>query len=127
MGIFDSGVGGLSVLRHIHAQLPHENLLYFADSAFAPYGGKPEAAVVARTLAIADFLVAQGVKALVVACNTATAAAITAVREPTRTAVVGVEPGLKPAAALSRNGKSRRAGDRAHAGQREIPAAAASN
>jgi glutamate racemase len=104
IGVFDSGVGGLSILRHIHAALPHENLLYVADSGFAPYGGKPEDVIVARTLAIAEFLLAQGAKALVVACNTATAAAIKGLREryPGLT-VVGVEPGLKPAAALTRS------------------------
>ena len=102
VGIFDSGLGGLSVLRHIRLQLPRETLVYVADSAFAPYGGKPEAAVIARTLAVAGFLVAQGVKALVIACNTATAAAITAVRERyPDLPVVGVEPGLKPAALRS--------------------------
>ena len=102
VGIFDSGLGGLSVLRHVRMQLPHETLLYVADSAFAPYGGRPEAEVVARTLAIAAFLVAQGMKALVIACNTATAAAITAVRERyPELPVVGVEPGLKPAAMCS--------------------------
>src|SRR5450830_1720756 len=99
IGVFDSGVGGLSVLRHIHALLPQETLLYFADSAFAPYGDKTEAAVTARSLAIAAFLIDQGAKALVVACNTATVAAIRALR------IVGVEPGLKPGAAASRNGK----------------------
>ena len=103
IGIFDSGIGGLSVLRHIHTHLPNEHLLYFADSAFAPYGGKPEEEIVARTLAIADFLLQQGSKALVVACNTATSASINALRERyPELAVVGVEPGLKPAAALSK-------------------------
>jgi glutamate racemase len=98
VGIFDSGLGGLSVLRHVHALLPRENLAYFADSAFAPYGGRPEAAVVERTLAVAGLLVAEGCKALVVACNTATAAAVVAVRERyPQLGVVGVEPGLKPA------------------------------
>jgi glutamate racemase len=102
VGIFDSGLGGLSVLRHILAQLPREDLLYFADSAFAPYGGKPEAAVIERTLAIAGFLAAQHCKALVVACNTATAAAVLAVRERyPQLPVVGVEPGLKPATLCS--------------------------
>ena len=98
VGIFDSGLGGLSVLRHIRALLPQENLAYFADSAYAPYGGRPEAAVVERTLAVAGLLVAEGCKALVVACNTATAAAVVAVRERyPQLGVVGVEPGLKPA------------------------------
>jgi glutamate racemase len=102
VGIFDSGLGGLSVLRHIRAQLPLEDLLYFADSAFAPYGGKPESAVIERTLAIAGFLAAQQCKALVVACNTATAAAVMAVRERyPLLPVVGVEPGLKPATLCS--------------------------
>lgn len=104
VGVFDSGVGGLSVLRHIRTYLPYENLMYFADSGFAPYGGKPEAAIVARALAIADFLMKQhGAKALVVACNTATAAAIKALRARYPAApVVGVEPGLKPAAAATK-------------------------
>jgi glutamate racemase len=103
VGVFDSGIGGLSVLRHVLTLLPHEDLLYFADSGFAPYGGKPEEAIVERTLAIADFLVQRGAKALVVACNTATAAAIRALRERYPVLpLVGVEPGLKPAAALTR-------------------------
>lgn len=106
IGVFDSGVGGLSVLRHIRALLPHEHLLYFADSAFAPYGDKTEQAVAERSLAIAGFLVAQGAKALVVACNTATVAAIKILREHfPDMPIVGVEPGLKPGAAASRNGK----------------------
>lgn len=105
IGIFDSGIGGLSILRHIHALMPQENLLYFADSAYAPYGGKPEQAIVARTLAIAEFLLARDCKALVVACNTATAAAIRGLRERYPTLlVVGVEPGLKPAALATRTG-----------------------
>lgn len=106
VGVFDSGVGGLSVLRHIRALLPHEHLLYFADSGFAPYGDKPEQVVAERSLAIARFLVARGAKALVVACNTATVAAIKLLREHyPDMPIVGVEPGLKPAAAASRNGK----------------------
>lgn len=104
--VFDSGVGGLSVLRHIRAQLPHEHLLYFADAGFAPYGDKPEQVVAERSLAIADFLVGRGAKALVVACNTATVAAIKLLRAHyPEMPIVGVEPGLKPAAAASRNGK----------------------
>jgi glutamate racemase len=106
VGIFDSGVGGLSVLRHIRAQLPHEHLLYFADSGFAPYGDKPEQVVAERVLAVASFLVERGAKALVVACNTATVAAIALVRaRHPDLPIVGVEPGLKPAAAATRNGK----------------------
>lgn len=105
IGVFDSGLGGLSVLKHIRACLPHEDLLYFADSGFAPYGGRPESEIVVRTLAIAEFLLQHQAKALVVACNTATAAAIKALRARyPALPVVGVEPGLKPAAALTRSG-----------------------
>jgi glutamate racemase len=105
IGIFDSGVGGLSILRHVRAQLPHEHLVYAADSGFAPYGDKPEPVVAERSLAIARFLVAQGAKAIVVACNTATGAAVRLLRERLpEIPIVGVEPGLKPAAALTRNG-----------------------
>lgn len=106
VGIFDSGVGGLSVLRHVRAQLPSEHLMYFADSAHNPYGDKTEQFVVERSLAIAAFLLEQGAKALVVACNTATIAAIKALRATYPTLpLVGVEPGLKPAAAATRSGK----------------------
>jgi len=105
IGIFDSGIGGLSVLRHVRTLLPHEALLYFADSGFAPYGEKPESVIVERALAIAAFLLRFNIKAMVVACNTATAAAIAALRERyPDLQVVGVEPGLKPAAALTRSG-----------------------
>lgn len=106
IGIFDSGIGGLSVLRHVRALLPHEELAYFADAGFAPYGDKPESVIVQRALAIAAFLLRFHVKALVVACNTATAAAIAALRERyPQLIVVGVEPGLKPAAALTQTGR----------------------
>jgi len=105
IAVFDSGVGGLSVLRHIRALMPAEDVIYFADSAFSPYGEKTEEFIVIRTLAIADFLLQHQIKALVVACNTATAAAITALRaRHPQLIVVGVEPGLKPAAALSKTG-----------------------
>jgi glutamate racemase len=103
VGIFDSGVGGLSVLSHIQAALPNEHLLYVADSGFAPYGDKTEAEVIARSLAITDFLRAQGIKALVIACNTATAIAAEVIRNTyPDLAVIGIEPGLKPAAAVSK-------------------------
>jgi glutamate racemase len=106
IGVFDSGVGGLSILRHIRDQLPHEQLMYFADSGHAPYGDKSEQYVVDRSLIVAAFLLERGAKALVVACNTATVAAIKAIRARyPDLPVVGVEPGLKPAAAATRNGK----------------------
>jgi glutamate racemase len=83
--------------------LPHEDLLYVADSGFAPYGGKSEQQVVARSVALAEFLLQRGVKAMVVACNTATAAAIHGLRARyPGLPVVGVEPGLKPAAAVTK-------------------------
>ncbi|MGI4846547.1 MAG: glutamate racemase [Janthinobacterium lividum] len=105
IGVFDSGVGGLSVLRHIRALLPHERLLYAADAGFAPYGERSEAQLVERSLVVAGFLIAHGVKAIVVACNTATAAAVTALRARyPELILVGVEPGLKPAA-LSTNSR----------------------
>lgn len=104
IGVFDSGIGGLSILRHIHALLPQQDLLYFADAGFAPYGEKPEAQIVARAEHIAQFLLARGARALVVACNTATVAAISVLRARyPKLALVGVEPGLKPAAALSQS------------------------
>jgi len=103
IGIFDSGLGGLSVLREVRAMLPHEPLIYFADSRYAPYGEKPEAFVEARTLQVCEWLVAQGCKALVIACNTATMHAVQTLRERLQVPIIGVEPGLKPAAASSRS------------------------
>ncbi|MDN4053026.1 glutamate racemase [Massilia sp. YIM B02763] len=106
IGVFDSGLGGLSILRHVRARLPHEHLIYVADAGYAPYGDKSDEVVAARSLAVARFLVARGIKALVVACNTATVAAVKVLREHfPDMPIVGVEPGLKPAAAASRNGK----------------------
>lgn len=102
IGVFDSGVGGLSVLRHIRAALPAEQLCYLADAGFAPYGERDEAQIVVRSLAAAAFFAGSGAKAMVVACNTATAAAIDAIRlQHPAMSVIGVEPGLKPAAELS--------------------------
>jgi glutamate racemase len=104
IGVFDSGIGGLSVLQALQKELPHERFVYLADNAHAPYGEKSEAFIRQRTHAIAEYLLAQyQVKALVVACNTATAAAIHELRERhPALPVVGVEPALKPALALSR-------------------------
>ena len=104
IGIFDSGVGGISVLKHIHALLPAEHLLYFADSLHAPYGNKTPEFIGERAFAITDFLIAQGVKALVVACNTATAAAVDKLRAHYTLPIIGMEPAVKPAAAASQNG-----------------------
>jgi len=106
IGVFDSGIGGLSVLNALRAELPHERFAYFADSAHAPYGERDEAHVMARTAAIANELVqVHGAKALVVACNTATAAAIHLLRaRHPALPIVGVEPALKPAVAASATG-----------------------
>jgi glutamate racemase len=104
IGVFDSGIGGLSVLRSLQRELPNERFVYLADSANAPYGEKNEAFIRQRTHAIAEYLLAQHhIKALVVACNTATAATIHELRERhPALPLVGLEPALKPALALSR-------------------------
>lgn len=106
VGVFDSGIGGLSVLQALRAELPQEHFVYLADNGHAPYGERSDDFVLARTLAIAHHLQTRhGIKALVIACNTATAAAVQAVRARyPRLTVVGVEPALKPAMALSRTG-----------------------
>lgn len=104
VGVMDSGVGGLSVLQHLTRQLPHEHFTYFADSAHAPYGNKTTTEIQQRCFAIADTLIAQGAKALVVACNTATAAAIGTMRQHYTLPIIGMEPAVKPAAAASKNG-----------------------
>jgi glutamate racemase len=104
IGVMDSGVGGISVLKHIHALLPHEHLMYVADSLYAPYGNKTAEEITARCMIVADYLIAQNVKALVVACNTATAAAIDELRETFNIPIIGMEPAVKPAAEASRNG-----------------------
>jgi len=99
IGVFDSGLGGISVLRACTALLPQEDFLYFGDSANAPYGEKPLAQVRALTEAAVAGLVQRGVKAVVVACNTATSAAISALRETyPDLPVIGIEPAVKPAA-----------------------------
>lgn len=99
IAVFDSGVGGISVLRELLKQMPGEDYLYFGDSANAPYGEKPTAQVRELTLKAAQMLLQRGVKALVVACNTATAAAIDELRKAyPDTVIVGIEPALKVAA-----------------------------
>ncbi|MHA6907290.1 glutamate racemase [Ralstonia pseudosolanacearum] len=103
VGVFDSGLGGLSVLRAIRAELPAESLLYLADSRHAPYGEKPPEFIAGRTLRVCEWLLGQGCKALVIACNTATAQAVHLLREQLAVPVIGVEPGLKPAVATSRS------------------------
>lgn len=104
VGVFDSGVGGLSVLRHLRTSLPHESLIYCADSHHTPYGSKTPEQIRARSLALAEFLVSQGAKAIVVACNTATAAAVSVLRERFAIPIIGMEPAVKPAVAATRSG-----------------------
>lgn len=107
IGVFDSGIGGLSVLQALLAELPHEQFVYLADNGHAPYGEKTDLFVRQRSLAIADHLVRQHrIKALVVACNTATAAAIQALRQHyPQLPLIGVEPAIKPAAQLTHTGR----------------------
>lgn len=104
IGVFDSGVGGLSVLREIRRELPREDLLYYADSGHCPYGGKPAAEITARAFAITEELLAAGAKLIVVACNTATIAAIEQLRATYPMSFVGIEPAIKPAVAQTRSG-----------------------
>lgn len=104
VGVFDSGVGGLSVLREIRRELPAEDLLYVADSAFGPYGDKPNSLIQARAAAIVRWLERQRVKLIVVACNTATGVAIDGLRAGTDTPVVAIEPAIKPAARHTKSG-----------------------
>ena len=102
IGVFDSGLGGLSVLAAIARTLPQADLIYLADTAHVPYGSKSDIFIRERVLAIGQHLVTLGCDVLVVACNTATAAAVEALRQQhPRIPVVGIEPGIKPAAASS--------------------------
>jgi glutamate racemase len=107
IGVFDSGIGGLSVLQALLDELPHEHFVYLADSGHAPYGEKPDSLIRQRSHSITQVLLQQpGIKALVVACNTATAVAIDGLRHSyPQLPIVGVEPALKPAPALSRTGR----------------------
>ena len=104
IGIFDSGVGGLSVLLEIERELPHEDLLYAADSGHAPYGEKPVAFIEGRALTIVEVLVERGAKAVVVACNTATGVAVDALRARWSIPIVGIEPAINPAVGTTKSG-----------------------
>jgi glutamate racemase len=105
IGVFDSGVGGLSVLKEIHSLMPTEKLLYLADSGHVPYGNKSPEYIVDRSQKIASFLVSQGAKAIVVACNTATAAALYPLRKQwPEIPIIGMEPAVKPAMAVTKVG-----------------------
>lgn len=106
IGVFDSGVGGLTVLRAIHELLPEIGLDYIADTAHAPYGERGSEFIVERSLTLAGALIADGARLVVVACNTATTQAIHALRQRWPDLLfVGVEPGIKPAVQQTRNGR----------------------
>lgn len=104
IGVLDSGVGGLSLLRAIQAELPQENLLYVADSLHAPYGDKSPAWISARSAQIISFLVGQQCKAVVIACNTITAVAVSELRDSFAVPIIAIEPAIKPAAIMTRSG-----------------------
>lgn len=107
IGVFDSGVGGLSVQAALRAELPHEHFVYFADTAYAPYGERGDAYVIDCSRKVIEHLVREHrIKALVIACNTATTAAVHLMRaENPDLPIVGLEPALKPAVAVSRTGR----------------------
>jgi glutamate racemase len=104
IGVFDSGVGGLSVLRAIRAELPAEHVLYVADSGYAPYGDRPREFIQARSAAILEFLLEREAKAIVVACNTATGVAVDDLRARFALPIVAMEPAVKPAVTRTRTG-----------------------
>jgi glutamate racemase len=104
IGVFDSGVGGLSVLQAIRRELPAEDLLYVADSGFAPYGDRDREFIEGRAVRIVEFLRRNHAKAIVVACNTATGVAVETLRARHTIPIVAIEPAVKPAAAQSRRG-----------------------
>ncbi|TAM45425.1 MAG: glutamate racemase [Gammaproteobacteria bacterium] len=104
IGVFDSGVGGVSVLKALQSALPDESFIYAADSANAPYGDKSKAFIEARTSAMASFLAQAKVKAIVVACNTATVVAVEALRANYSIPVIAMEPAIKPAVQITRSG-----------------------
>ena len=104
IGVFDSGIGGLSVAQKIRELLPAEDILYVADTAHAPYGDRTDQYILDRSFAVTDFLISRNVKAVVVACNTATTTCIAALRARYSLPFIGVEPGIKPAAQNSRSG-----------------------
>lgn len=104
IGVFDSGVGGLSVVRELRRLLPQESILYYADQAFCPYGERSHAEIQARATAITSELVTAGAKLIVVACNTATIAAVEYLRAHWPLPIVGMEPAVKPAVVATRSG-----------------------
>jgi glutamate racemase len=104
IGIFDSGVGGLSVYQAVRHALPAEDIIYIADSGFAPYGDRSSDFITARAVAMTEFLIAAGAKAVVVACNTATVIAVTQLRRQFSIPIIALEPAIKPAIEHSQSG-----------------------
>lgn len=105
IGVFDSGLGGLSVLGGLRKALPDYDMLYLSDSGYAPYGQQPPELILQRAIRMTDFLVDKGVELIVIACNTATSIAAKAVRDHVAIPVVAMEPALKPAKLLTHTGK----------------------
>lgn len=105
IGMFDSGVGGLSIFKAIQARMPNESITYIADTAFAPYGDRTISEIKLRALALTERLISLGAELIVVACNSATAAAIIDLRKHFSIPIIGVEPGLKPALEISPTGR----------------------
>jgi glutamate racemase len=104
VGVFDSGVGGVSVLREIRRELPAEDLVYVADSEYTPYGDRPAAVIIERSIAMVQFLEHRGAKAVVVACNTATGIAVDTLRTRFTMPIIAIEPAVKPAASQTKSG-----------------------
>ena len=104
IGLFDSGVGGTSIWHEVHRLLPHENTVYFADSYNAPYGDKTQAEIIALSKQKVEFLLEKKAKIIVVACNTATTNAMKVLRHDYDVPFIGLEPAIKPAAALTKTG-----------------------
>ena len=104
IGIFDSGVGGLSVFREIRNILPQESYIYYSDSANCPYGTKSKEFIIGRAREITEYLISEGADIIVIACNTATAAAIKTLRSEYQIPFIGMEPAIKPAVAMTRTG-----------------------
>src|SRR5574340_434815 len=105
IGVFDSGIGGISVLAEIMKILPHEKFIYFADTLHSPYGIKPEEIVQSLSIKATEFLSSMGIKSLVVACNTATSVAIDKIRNMCTFPVIGMEPAIKLAVDMGLKGK----------------------
>ncbi len=104
IGIFDSGIGGLSVFREIRKVLPEEKYIYYSDNAHCPYGEKSREYIINRARTITELLISKGAEIIVVACNTATAAAISTLRQEYPVKFIGMEPAIKPAALSTKTG-----------------------